>query len=470
MKISFIKIAAVIITLGLILTLSIGCKTASTQTTAANTTTAETTSAVETTAAAETTSGKPVNLVIWYWGEQECAGLQKWMEESGKLYSKQNPNVSVETVLQTTDGLYPAFRSAAAAKEGPDIQYLWSDIWTLEDAWAGNLEPIDNWWTDKEIKNQLFYDEEYSNGHYWSTKFYLGALVVLYNKQIFKDSGIEVEANKDLTVDDFFGICTKLKDNKITPIACGIKDASVGEWMNAFWGGLKLDNPKEIVLPVLGEKSFNDPKYASFWSMVETMYKDGFFNKDVASLELYQGMDGFKQGKAGMTFVFSSSIAEIQKSLGEENVGILPCIKDVGLASAKYPGGAQSLSITSFSKNKKEAADFLRFLHTSERADALFKETNGAGLMADRSFDTGLVTNPTIKDLLDNYVNASKVTPSVVGYLPAFVHDEGLLKSLQLLLGGQLNADGAIKTMDDKSAEWRNQSPEEVKIFEKLKP
>jgi raffinose/stachyose/melibiose transport system substrate-binding protein len=140
------------------------------------------------------------------------------------------------------------------------------------------------------------------------------------------------------------------------------------------------------------------------------------------------------------------------------------------LASAKYPGGAQSLSITSFSKNKKEAADFLRFLHTSERADALFKETNGAGLMADRSFDTGLVTNPTIKDLLDNYVNASKVTPSVVGYLPAFVHDEGLLKSLQLLLGGQLNADGAIKTMDDKSAEWRNQSPEEVKIFEKLKP
>ena len=466
MKLRLLKLVAAVIAVALVAGLGFGCKTAATATTAA----AETTAVAETTAAAETTSGEPVNLVVWYWGEQEVPGLQKWMEESGKLYSEKTPNVTIETVLQTTDGLYPAFRAAAAAKEGPDIQYLWGAIWTLEDAWAGNLEPIENWWTDEEIKNQPFYNQEYNGGHYWSTKFYIGGLITLYNKQIFKDLGIEVKADQDLTMDELFKICSTLKDNKITPIAGGIKDGFLGEWLAALWGGLELDDPKEFVLAALGEKSFKDPKFSVFWKTVEDMYKNGFFNKDVTSLELYAGMEGFKQGKAGLTTIFSGAISDFQKALGEENVGILPVVKGSGLASGRYPGGAQSLSITSFSKHKKEAADFLRFLHTSERAAAFYKETNGSGIIADKSFDSGLITNPLVKELFDSYIKTGKMGQVIVDSCPAFIHDEGLMKGLQLMLGGQMSADEAIQLMDDTSTNWRDQNPEEVKKFENLKP
>ena len=470
MKKLFFLVTVIVIAV-MLLFLGVSCKGTTAETTAAETAIEETTatSAAETTAE-ETTSAEPVNLVIWYWGEQELPGVQKWMEESGKLYSENNPNVTVEAVLQTTDALYPAFRAAAAAKEGPDIQYLWADQWVLEDVWLGNIEPIYNWWSEEEIKNQLFYDEEYANGHYWVTKFYYGALVLLYNKQIFKDAGISVEAGKDITVDDFFNTCDALKAKGVTPIGIGNKDGWCSEFMNGLWGGLKLNNARDYVSAAIGEKSFQEPEYSNFFNMLEKMYKDGYFNEDVASLEQFPGYDIFKQGKAGMTVVFSSTIGDIQSSLGAENVGIIPCIKDTGLASGKYPGGAQSLAISSFSKNKKVAADFLRFLHTAERTKAFFEATNGSGLFADKSFDANLITNPTIKDLVANYVITGKVVPSCVSYLPIYVHDEGLLKSLILMLSGQNSANDVTQTMDDVAAAWRDQNPDAVKNFEGLKP
>jgi len=60
----------------------------------------------------------PVHLVVWWWGEQEAPGAQKWMDDTVATYQKLHPNVTIETVLQSTDSLIPAFTSAAAAKSG----------------------------------------------------------------------------------------------------------------------------------------------------------------------------------------------------------------------------------------------------------------------------------------------------------------------------------------------------------------
>ena len=78
-----------------------------------------------------------VNLTMWWWGEQEATGAKAWLTQTVALYEKKHPNVTVKTVLQTTDGLVPAFKAAAAAKKGPDLQYFGGGIWSLEDAWKG---------------------------------------------------------------------------------------------------------------------------------------------------------------------------------------------------------------------------------------------------------------------------------------------------------------------------------------------
>ena len=60
-------------------------------------------------------------------------------------YEAAHPNITIDTVLQSTDNLMPNFAAAAKAKQGPDIEYRWGGIWNLQDAWDGNLAPVSDY-------------------------------------------------------------------------------------------------------------------------------------------------------------------------------------------------------------------------------------------------------------------------------------------------------------------------------------
>ena len=75
------------------------------------------------------------------------------MEETVNLYMEEHPNVKIEAVLQATESLYPSWRAAAEAKEGPDIQLLWSGLWAMEDVWAGNVAPVSDYLSEEEMSH-----------------------------------------------------------------------------------------------------------------------------------------------------------------------------------------------------------------------------------------------------------------------------------------------------------------------------
>jgi raffinose/stachyose/melibiose transport system substrate-binding protein len=55
-------------------------------------------------------SAEKIKLVVWWWGEQEAPGAQKFMDETVAKYQAAHPNVTIETVLQSTDTLIPSFQ------------------------------------------------------------------------------------------------------------------------------------------------------------------------------------------------------------------------------------------------------------------------------------------------------------------------------------------------------------------------
>ena len=81
----------------------------------------------------------PIHLTMWWWGQQEAPGASAWLAQTIAAYHKLHPNVTISTVLQTTNGLIPAFDAAAKAGQGPDIEYFWGGIYSQEPGWAGNI-------------------------------------------------------------------------------------------------------------------------------------------------------------------------------------------------------------------------------------------------------------------------------------------------------------------------------------------
>lgn len=124
-------------------------------------------------APAQEAAGEPVHLVIWWWGEQEAPGAQTWLDETMAAYQQEHPNVTFEAVLQSTDSLIPAFQSAAAAQEGPDIQYFWGGVWTLEPAWNGALVPVDDLIPTDEMAHYINNFERSYDGKTWGVPWYL---------------------------------------------------------------------------------------------------------------------------------------------------------------------------------------------------------------------------------------------------------------------------------------------------------
>jgi len=165
-------------------------------------------------------SGK-VNLTMWWWGEQEAAGAKNWLAQTVKLYEQKHRNVTIKTVLQTTNGLVPAFKAAAAAKKGPDIQYFWGGIWSLEDAWAGSTKPVSDYIPASELKHYLNTAEDTYNGKIWTAGWYVQpSFPVLYRKDVLAKAGVQAPR----TWAQLLAACDKLNAKGITPIAGGITD------------------------------------------------------------------------------------------------------------------------------------------------------------------------------------------------------------------------------------------------------
>src|SRR5512133_3714067 len=186
----------------------------------------------------------PVHLTMWWWGEQEAAGAKKWLADTVALYHKKHPNVTIQTVLQTTNGLVPAFKAAAAAKKGPDIQYFWGGIWSLDDAWLGNTKPVSDYIPRSELRHYLNAKEDTYAGKVWTAPWYVQpSFPVLYRKDVLAKAGVKVPT----TWAALLKACDALNGKGITPIAGGIKDGWFGGWLYSIIGAQGISSISDVL-------------------------------------------------------------------------------------------------------------------------------------------------------------------------------------------------------------------------------
>jgi raffinose/stachyose/melibiose transport system substrate-binding protein len=400
----------------------------------------------------------PVHLTMWWWGEQEAAGAKKRLADTVALYEKKHPNVTIKTVLQTTNGLVPAVKAAAAAKKGPDLQYFWGGIWSLEDAWAGSTKAVSDYIPKSELKHYLNTAEDTYNGKVWTAGWYVQpSFPVLYRKDVLAKAGVAPPA----TWTQLLAACDKLNAKGITPIAGGISDGWFGGWLYATIGAQGIHSVGDVLGAVAGKKKFTDPAQAAWWTRLQEMRDHNCWNKDINSVQLYQGQQKWSDGKAAMTVTAGSDVKKFVTQVGVSKVGVMAMPKwGTGPYAGRLGSTSQTVGITAWTKYPQVDADFIMFMHTPERMTAFFKKTGA--FPADDRFNTKLITIPQQKVLFNLVKNG---VPYLENFIPTEFDSKANFAEAQLLLAGKIDAKQAADASEQIAARIRRTNRDLIANF-----
>ncbi|MCL5070454.1 MAG: extracellular solute-binding protein [Actinobacteria bacterium] len=448
----------------------LGCKasgtTVSETTTAATSAVTVETTAIETTAAE--TKAQPVKLTFWWWGEQTAPGMTDVIDKVITDYEKIHPNVTIDAVLQGTDETIPAFTAAAEAGSGPDIATLWYGLYMYEQVWKGYAVPISDYISGDEInhwKEKKFVEYD---GKIWGVNNYTSAEGMAYNKELFTKVGLDPDDPQIKNWDDFLKACDKFKKAGIIPYGLGVADG----WMViSFLDTItyQLASIDELKQAVIGERSFEEEVFTAGFTRFKELLDKGYLNKDSTSLTTFDRKQNFYQGKYAMTFEGEvAGLFQTNKELGTDKFEFLdtPQIGDKPFDYMVATGNTNF--ITSWSKNKEVAADFLAFFHNKDIQQFIYDRFEGAVMPFDDRFDFSQVDNPAIKNLYNKMTNSYDNNIFVADYYLPWSILEAYIAQGQLLLSGQNISPADIgKAIEKAASTWREQNPDMVEAYKK---
>jgi multiple sugar transport system substrate-binding protein len=406
----------------------------------------------------------PVKLVMWWWGESEAPGMDPWVKETAAGFEAKNPNIKLETVLQDVNNVIGDFTTASGAGNPPDLQYFWNGMNHMENVWRGYIEPLNKWLSAQELKYMDATELSIYDGKQYRAGWYVVPFALMYNKKLFAKAGVAAPG-ETWTWDAFFAACQKLKQAGIQPLGHGYKDGWFGEWYTSFYIVQQYDGLQEVAKLITGQARWADPQNHEFWSKLEKLTKAGFVNDDANSLEHYQGIQLFFNGKAAMTNTVGSLLVEAEKSLGSDTVGVVkfPIFREKKY-SRKSVQDIQGIGISALSKHKKEAAEFIRFMHTPERLDDMFSRANV--FPADTRWQGARQVKDANLKLLWKWFQEG-LAPYVSNMLP-WAFDEAVeFTAPQFMLAGSHSAADVGKLGDEVLARWREENPELYDGFKK---
>ena len=412
----------------------------------------------------------PVNLLVWYWGEQEAPGMKSFMQKAVARYNSQQSRVKVTAVLQSSDSLYSAFAAAAQAGKGPDIQYLWGGTQALGDVWLGYCAPlsdyIDQNWLTTNIPQAALAQTNWG-GKQWGMPFYQIGTAFPYNKKMFQDAGRNPN-DPPTTWDAFLTALSKLKKVGVSPIGAGFKDQYLGGWLASYFGQQNFNTVDDAIAPFKGGTQYSGPMYTEWVDRVQELVNGGFFNDDVQSINLYQGQNLFTAKKAAIVTSVQPQITSFYRSMGgADTVGVMrsPAF-GTGKFANSFGAPAQVLLITKFSPYKEEAAAFLKFLHTPAMMQLMYQESGA--ICPDNNFDTAWFNTDTDKTMW----HWQQTLPNFwyQYYYPLPFETNGVDPGLQQLWQSSGNVNAAVTTMQGAINKWSQQTPAQQNAYKNWKP
>jgi multiple sugar transport system substrate-binding protein len=382
--------------------------------------------ACNTSSTAEKSGGSSADgkVTVTWWNAIDDNAESKALEDVIKKYEEENPNINIEQSYVPFADIKNKLLTSSVASELPDI--VWVDNPDHQAfAAAGIFQDI-----SKEIK-EWDASEQYFEGP-WSSTVYDGKnygvpassnnLALFYNAEMLKSAGIEPpktwdelkEAAKKLTKPNVYGLSVAAKQD----------ETATFQFLPWLWQtGSDLTD-------------FNSEGTKEALTLWKELIEGGYMSKEVITLSQGDMNLQFVNQKTAMmvngTWNLSSELQDVDFEWG---VVPLPANKE----SATILGGF-NWAITSTSKHKKEAWEFIKFANEPENLKEALKT---AGRLPSRK---DLIKDPywqegNMKQFSDSMENAK-----ARAYGPNYPKISGAVSQMiQQVLTGTKSPEDAIK-------------------------
>ena len=229
----------------------------------------------------EESDGGKTELTLWWWGEEDVPGSKAWLEQTVEAYEKENPDITIEMVQQTSDQLVPAWEASIQAGEGADIQFLWTGTYTLMYAWDEanrSLADLTELIPEEEREHWLGTEGVTWDGQPWAAPWYQVSIIMLYNKELFQNAGLDPNEPPE-TWEELLTACEALKESGVIPFEIGgMKDGFNTPWMYATMGIASHDSTKEFIDAAINEGSFTEESHKLWLERLYELNEKGYLN------------------------------------------------------------------------------------------------------------------------------------------------------------------------------------------------
>src|SRR3954464_13705444 len=203
------------------------------------------------------------DLTFWSWRQEDRAFYQDII----KKFQEKDPEITVKFETYAPENYQTILSTALAAGRGPDI---------IQARAYGNLETIaaPGYLLALEKQNvpelanfpeaALAAETLRSDGKVYAVPFATQTMLIIYNKKIFKDAGV----NPPQTWDELMVLCQALKAKSINPFSNGTATA----WQNETIVGALLSSMLGKSFEddiVAGKANFTDPRFVNALSKLK---------------------------------------------------------------------------------------------------------------------------------------------------------------------------------------------------------
>jgi multiple sugar transport system substrate-binding protein len=394
------KILSVLLAVSMIATLFTGCASKTDEKTA--TTSDALTPAAD---ATETPAAKsePVTLKWAIW-DKDITPYWTALKES---YEAANPNVKIEmTDLGSTD--YTTVLATELSGSGSDF-----DVVTIKDVPGyatlvskNTLEPLDSYISGAGTDTNQFngIDQVKVDGSLYELPFRSDFWLIYYNKDIFDKAGVAYPTN-DMTFEEYDALARKLTN---TTYGSQVYGTHYHTWRSAVQLFGSLDGQHTILD---GNYDFFKPYYEMVLSEEDDQVCRKFADLSAEGLHYSAAFSGGDVAMMNMgSWFISTLIASIKSGEYDSslcgNWGLVKYPHAQGVEAGSTLGTLTGLAVTSVSKNKQAAFDFVNWVSGAEGAKVMAENGNFPALMNDEvsgiiSGLEGFPADDTSKDALN---------------------------------------------------------------------